>query len=116
MNIAIASNEPAALESCVLPKAHGASRLSSRQNPIFLANADYYGTLAATRALGARGVPVYVGSERSLAVSSWSRHATRVLRHPPFAEAERFIDWLADLGAREPGIVLVPTSDEAAFL
>jgi D-aspartate ligase len=116
MNLTIASNEPDAPGSGVLLKEHVASTSFLRQNPVFLANADFYGTLAATRALGALGVPVYVGSDRRLAPSSWSRHAKKVFRCPPFAESERFVDWLADLGAREPGIVLVPTSDEAAFL
>ncbi len=116
MHLTIASNEPEALGSGVLPKELRGAPAFAQPKPIFLANADYYGTLAATRALGARGIPVYVGSERRLAASAWSRHATKVLRCPSFAESERFVDWLADLGAREPGIVLVPTSDEAAFL
>jgi D-aspartate ligase len=84
--------------------------------PILLADADYYGTLAATRSLGARSIPVHVASDRFLALSRWSRFAARTLACPPLAKSERFIDWLCDLGAREPGMVLYPTSDDAAYL
>jgi predicted ATP-grasp superfamily ATP-dependent carboligase len=31
-------------------------------------------------------------------------------------DANRFLDWLCDLGTRQPGIVIYPTSDDAAFL
>lgn len=90
---------------------NGSSRV-----PVLLANADYYGTLAATRELGAQHIPVYIASDRWLAVSNWSRHATRTLLSPPIHEPARFIDWLAALGEREPGVVLYPTSDETSFL
>jgi D-aspartate ligase len=93
---------------------HGSQ--SSCVAPMLLADAGYYGTLAAVRSLGARSIPVYVASDRLLESSRWSRYATRVLAAPPVAEAERFLDWLCDLGAREPGIVLYPTSDDTAYL
>ena len=38
----------------------------SPQAPFLLANADFYGTLAATRALGAENIPVYVAADRLL--------------------------------------------------
>jgi predicted ATP-grasp superfamily ATP-dependent carboligase len=85
-------------------------------SPILLLNGGYYGTLAAARALGAQGTPVYVAERRLLAVARWSRHVARVLDCPPFEETHRFIEWLLALGAREPGIVLYPTSDEATFI
>jgi predicted ATP-grasp superfamily ATP-dependent carboligase len=84
--------------------------------PILLANTDWYGTLEATRSLGASGVPVYMACDRWLASARWSRHAWRVLRSPSLSEPHAFVDWLCALGEREPGIVLYPTSDEAAFL
>jgi predicted ATP-grasp superfamily ATP-dependent carboligase len=93
----------------------GASK-PSLMAPILLADADYYGTLAATRSLGARSIPVYVASDRLLAASRWSRFATRALAAPPIADALHFLDWLCDLGVREPGIVLYPTSDDVAYL
>ncbi len=87
-----------------------------RYPPILLANPDFYGTLAATRSLGGQTIPVYVAADRLLAVSRWSRHAARTLSCPPLDEPNRFLDWLGELGEREPGIVLYPTSDEASFL
>ena len=84
--------------------------------PILLANTDWYGTLAATRVLGAQGVPVYLAGDRLLASARWSRHAARTFPCPPLADPDRFLDWLSALGEREPGTVLYPTSDEAAFL
>jgi len=84
--------------------------------PILLANPDFYGTLAATRSLGSQAIPVYVAADRVLAVSRWSRLAARTLRCPPLDEPNRFLDWLGKVGERQPGIVLYPTSDEAAFL
>ena len=90
--------------------------LDASSAPVLLANADYYGTLAATRALGQEQVPVYVASERILATAKWSRYATAILTCPPALEANRFLDWLCELGEREPGIVLYPTSDDTTFL
>src|SRR5258708_25941401 len=87
-----------------------------RYPPILLANPDFYGTLAATRSLGGQTIPVYVAADRLLAVSRWSRHAARTLSCPALDEPNRFLDWLGELGEREPGIVLYPTSDEASFL
>jgi predicted ATP-grasp superfamily ATP-dependent carboligase len=81
-----------------------------------LANPDFYGTLAATRSLGARGIPVYIAASGVLAASRWSRHTARALQCPPIKDSRRFIDWLCQLGREEPGIVLYPTSDEAAYL
>jgi predicted ATP-grasp superfamily ATP-dependent carboligase len=84
--------------------------------PILLTNAHWYGTLAATRTLGQLGVPVYVASDGWLGSASWSRYTARKLPCPALEEPERFLDWLCELGRREPGIVLYPTSDEATFL
>jgi D-aspartate ligase len=84
--------------------------------PILLANGDFYGTLAATRSLGEARIPVYIAGHRVLAASRWSRHAVRALRCPPLSDADRFLDWLVELGRNEPGIVLYPTSDEATYL
>ncbi len=84
--------------------------------PVLLTNADYYGTLAATRALGEQGIPVYIATDRILAASRWSRYVTRAFTCPPVDEPARFVDWLVEFGAQEPGVVLYPTSDETAFL
>jgi predicted ATP-grasp superfamily ATP-dependent carboligase len=112
-NVPAESLEPV---SEIVPVGVRSELRADRDAPILLANADFYGTLAAARLLGRSGVPVYVASDRLLAHARWSRYAARVLSCPPMADAGRFLDWLEALGAREPGIVLYPTSDEAAFL
>ena len=84
--------------------------------PMLLANPSFFGTLGATRTLGEQGVPVYSAGNGLLDLSRWSRYTTRALACPAIDDCDRFLDWLVDLGAREPGIVLYPTSDETAFL
>lgn len=83
--------------------------------PILLANATYYGTLAAVRELGRAGVPVIVVGDAA-ATATWSRYATRRVRAPYLDEPERFVEWLLEFGHREPGTVLYPTSDDVAWL
>jgi D-aspartate ligase len=84
--------------------------------PALLADATWYGTLAAVRDLGARGVRVIVAYDEPTAPARWSRYAGSVVRCPPTKDAERFLDWLHDFGAKYPGCVFCPTSDDAAFL
>ena len=89
---------------------------TSNRPPILLCNADYYGTLAATRLLGRSGIPVTVASETRMAVSNWSKFATRTVRCPPTIESEKFVDWLITFGRNNPGYVLYPTSDDVTYL
>jgi D-aspartate ligase len=84
--------------------------------PALLADATSYGTLAAVRDLGARGVPVILACDDALAPARWSRHAQRVVRCPSTKDAERFLHWLNEFGTSQPGCVLCLTSDDIAFL
>jgi D-aspartate ligase len=93
------------------PSPRGTARV-----PALLADATWYGTLAAVRDLGTRGVPVIVAYDERTAPARWSRYARSVVRCPPTKDAERFLDWLHDFGATHPGCVFCPTSDDAAFL
>jgi D-aspartate ligase len=83
---------------------------------VLLTNPDYYGTLAAARELGALGVGVIVAHENFSAPASWSRFVTRRVKCPPLASSSAFVQWLLAFGAREPGHVLYPTSDDLAWL
>jgi D-aspartate ligase len=76
----------------------------------------YGGTLAAVRALGARGIPVTVAGHEWLAAARWSRYATRWLTCPPVRDKERLLEWLLAFGRREPRHVLYAPSDDLAFL
>ncbi len=83
--------------------------------PILLCNADYYGTLAATRVLGRAGIPVTIASEGHLSVARWSRYATNTVACPSTLDP-RFVPWLTRFCANNPGHVLYPTSDDTSYL
>lgn len=83
--------------------------------PVFLTDGGSYGTLAAVRDLGAAGFPVTLGDPHRLAPAAWSRHVTRRVACPPVGSGAPFVDWLLAFGEREPGHVLYPTSDDAAW-
>ncbi len=89
---------------------------SDPRAPALLTMAAYHGTLAAARCLGASGIPVTVADPDLLGAARWSRYATRRLFCPPARDPDRFIAWLLRFGARFPGHVLYPTSDEIAWL
>ena len=81
-----------------------------------LSDASWYGTLAALRNLNFHGVPVTLASDSLMAPARWSRHVTHVHSCPSTKNADRFLDWLLQFGAKNPGHVLYPTSDETAWL
>lgn len=84
--------------------------------PALLADATWYGTLAAARDLGRRGIPVTLGCDSRTAPARWSRHVTRVVRGPSTRNHGAFAAWLRAFGARHPPHVLYPTSDDAAWV
>jgi predicted ATP-grasp superfamily ATP-dependent carboligase len=88
----------------------------SDRPPVLLADASWYGTLAAVRDLGAHGAPVVLASDKTSAPARWSRFATRTVRCPSSKEPDRFLEWLLAFGEREPGHVYYPTSDSTAWL
>jgi predicted ATP-grasp superfamily ATP-dependent carboligase len=85
---------------------------------VLLASASYGGTIAAVRSLAASGfdVGVILSSHGGLAAAAWSRHVSRRYLGPPESASSAFLERLLAIGAAEPGQVLVPTSDETAWL
>src|SRR5689334_19056684 len=83
--------------------------------PVLLTDATWWGTLAAARELGRRGVPVVLASDVRAPPAKFSRFVTRVVRCPPTSDLDAFLRWLLDFGRREPGHVLCATSDEIAW-
>jgi D-aspartate ligase len=81
-----------------------------------LADATWCGTLAASRSLCANDVPVTLACDSMMAPARWSRCVAQVQSCPPTKDANRFLEWLLQFGARNPGHVLYPTSDETAWL
>jgi D-aspartate ligase len=90
---------------------------SSMKNPsVLLASASSGGTIAAARHLGASGLEVSIVSSARLGAAVWSRYATRTYSAPPENESQRFLKRLLEIGANHPGRILLPTSDETAWL
>ncbi len=89
-----------------------------------LASASYAGTLAAVRDLGANGIRVSVMSgpridarwSPRISAAAWSRYCSRSYRSPSEHDNEGFLAALLAIGAADPGQVLLPTSDETAWL
>jgi D-aspartate ligase len=84
--------------------------------PALLVVADFYGTLSAARCLGRKGIRVVVADWRLLPAARWSRYATSKVTCPPPHEVGRFVAWLLEFGAAQPGHILYPTSDDTAWL
>ncbi len=98
------------------PASRSPAALRWRDPPILLPMAAYHGTLAAVRCLGRAGIPVTVADSVRFVPAVWSRFVKRRVRCPRPDEPERFIEWLLEFGAREPGHVLYPTTDDVAWL
>jgi D-aspartate ligase len=84
--------------------------------PVLLASAAAGGTVAAVRNLGAHSIDVGVVSSYRLGAAAWSRYAARSYSAPRESDGHRFIERLLAIGAIRPGQVLLPTSDETAWL
>jgi predicted ATP-grasp superfamily ATP-dependent carboligase len=85
--------------------------------PVLLFSSRFYGTLAAARCFGRKGIDVTVADPIRLGPASWSRFVGRRVQCPPESEPEALIAWLLEFGRSEPRKhVLYPTSDELAWL
>ena len=83
---------------------------------VILATAAAGGTIAAVRSLGASGVDVDVVSSERLGAAAWSRYAKRTFSAPPESDSQRFLERLLAIGKANPGRILLPTSDETAWI
>ncbi len=91
------------------------SSLNSHSD-VLLATGSSGGTISAVRELSKYGLRVSVISNRFFCPSSWSRFASASYKGPPERESVRFLDLLLHIGTASPGQVLLPTSDETAWL
>jgi predicted ATP-grasp superfamily ATP-dependent carboligase len=89
---------------------------SSKKLSVLLASASSGGAIATVRHLGAHNVNVSVLSSDRLGAAAWSRYAKRTYSAPPEGESQRFVERLLEIGKAYPGQVLLPTSDETAWL
>lgn len=83
---------------------------------VLLADATWFGTLAAARDLAKHGVFVTLASDSWSAPARWSRYVSKVVSSPSSKDVSAFLAWLLRFGAEQPGTVLYPTSDEIAWL
>jgi D-aspartate ligase len=84
---------------------------------VLLASAASGGTIAAVRHLGENGFKVSVlSSQHIFGAARWSRWASRSYWVPPESDNRRFLERLLAVGAAYPGQILLPTSDETAWL
>jgi predicted ATP-grasp superfamily ATP-dependent carboligase len=83
---------------------------------VLVADAKWFGTLAAVQNLGAHGVGVTLASDSLRAPARWSRYVGRTVSCPSSKNASEFLAWLLRFGSVNPGHVLYPTSDEVAWL
>lgn len=92
------------------------SLTSSGQLSVLLATAQSAGTIAAVRQLGASNIRANVIKSLRPAPAAWSRHVARKYAAPPESESAQFLERLLEIGAADPGQILLPTSDETAWL
>lgn len=90
--------------------------MPSPNPPVLLTVGQYYGTLAAARCFGRAGIPVTLAESAALAPARWSRHVTRRVPFPDLSAVEPFLARLLAFGAESPGHVLLPCSDDEAWL
>ena len=83
---------------------------------VLLASASFGGTIAAVRHLVKHNIDVSVVSSHRLGAAAWSRHVARAHSAPPESEGQRFLERLVAIGAADPGQILLPTSDETAWM
>jgi predicted ATP-grasp superfamily ATP-dependent carboligase len=83
---------------------------------VLLASAASGGTIAAVRHLGSQNIDVRVVSSHRLGAAAWSNHVARAYSAPPENESQRFLERLLAIGAADSGQILLPTSDETAWM
>lgn len=83
---------------------------------VILATGCAGGTISAVRQLAKSGVSVNVISSKLLCPAAWSRSTSRSYKGPSEKDTQKFLRRLLAIGKSCPGQVLLPTSDETAWL
>jgi D-aspartate ligase len=89
--------------------------LEHKRPSVLLMSGSSGGTIAAARHLGASGIDVGIISSQRLCAAAWSNSVSRVYRGPPESSG-LLLKRLLEIGAANPGQILLPTSDETAWL
>jgi predicted ATP-grasp superfamily ATP-dependent carboligase len=84
--------------------------------PVLLTNANYNGTVAAVRSLGQAGIRVTTADPSRFAVGAWSKYTASRVVCPSVRDTQTFVDWLVAFGRAHGKHVLLPTSDDTAWV
>ena len=90
--------------------------ISNKDLSVLLASASFGGTIAAVRHLVRNNIGVGVLSSQRLDAAAWSRHTARVYSAPPESKGQPFLERLVAIGAADHGKILLPTSDQTAWI
>ncbi len=82
---------------------------------MLLANANYYGTLAAVRSLGRAGIQVSTLDPSRLSLGGYSRYTRHHLKCPDFNRSNEWAEWLMQRGRTGPRSAIYATSDAVLF-
>jgi D-aspartate ligase len=82
---------------------------------ILLANANYYGTLAATRSLGRAGIKVVTVDPSMICHGRYSRYSSQHLRCPAFEDSSAWAEWVLREARVGPRRAIYATSDAVLF-
>ena len=86
------------------------------RSAVLLASASSGGTIASVRAFGKAGIDAHVVVSGVLGAAAWSRHVTRSYPAPPEINERSFLERLFEIGDANLGLVLLPTSDQTAWM
>jgi D-aspartate ligase len=89
--------------------------LGRQSAAILLGNANYYGTLAAVRSLGQKGVTVVTVDPSMICHSRYSRYSSQHLTCPAFEESSAWAEWLLRKARIGPRRAIYATSDAVSF-
>ena len=85
--------------------------------PAIVLDGNQRSALAVVRSLGRQGVPLQVADSVAKPLAAASRFCRGTLLHPDAAVAPaEFLDWLEELGRKQPETVLLPMTDLTAPL
>lgn len=91
--------------------------MSVRPGGVLITDGNERSALAATRALGQRGIPVYVGADRPTSLAGRSRYCTRTFQYPsPWKSPREYTACVLESAKRLNAAVLLPMTDVAVEL
>ena len=91
--------------------------MSVRGEGVLITDGNERSALAATRALGQRGIPVYVGADSLTSLAGRSRYCTRTFQYPsPWKSPREYTACVLECAKRLNAAVLLPMTDVAVEL